>query len=172
MDYTSLPKAILHDHLDGGVRVATVIELADGAGYAQLPTTDAVELAKWFHQGRSGSLELYLEAFEHTYGVMQNQDAIRRVAYEAGVDLAADGVVYAEVRFGPSLHTLDGLKREDAIEAVLDGFDSASRETGIVVYGIATALRQETDSEEVANAAILRTTMNRRAGSPRNTVWG
>ncbi|MFB3049731.1 MAG: adenosine deaminase [Acidimicrobiia bacterium] len=154
MDYTSLPKAVLHDHLDGGVRVATIIELADGAGYTQLPTMDEAELTEWFHQKQSGSLERYLKAFEHTFGVMQNQDAIRRVAYEAGVDLAADGVVYAEVRFGPTLHTFDGLTREDAIEAVLDGFGSASRDTGIVIYGIATALRHETDSEEVANAAI------------------
>ena len=154
MDYTSLPKALLHDHLDGGLRVATIIELADGAGYTQLPTMDADELAEWFHQDQSGSLERYLEAFEHTFGVMQNQDAIRRVAYEAGVDLAADGVVYAEVRFGPSLHTFQGLRREDAIEAVLDGFDAAGRETGIVLYGIATALRQKPDSEEVANAAV------------------
>ncbi|GMQ84885.1 MAG: adenosine deaminase [Acidimicrobiia bacterium] len=154
MDYTSLPKAILHDHLDGGLRVATIIELADGAGYTRLPTTDATELAEWFHQGQSGSLERYLEAFEHTFGVMQNQDAIQRVAYEAGLDLAADGVVYAEVRFGPSLHTFQGLSREDAIEAVLDGLSAAGRETGIVLYGIASALRHEADSEAVANAAV------------------
>lgn len=153
MDYRSLPKALLHDHLDGGVRAETIIELADAAGYTELPSMDVVELSDWFHQDGSGTLENYLEAFEHAFGVMQTQDAIRRVAYEAGVDLAADGVVYAEMRFGPSLHTFEGLKREDAIEAVLDGMDAARRETGIEIYGIATALRQETDSEEVANAA-------------------
>lgn len=153
MNYQALPKALLHDHLDGGLRVETVIELADASGYGELPATDAAALTEWFNQGQSGSLERYLEAFEHTFGVMGSQEAIRRVAYEAGVDLAADGVVYAEVRFGPSLHIFDGLRREDAIEAVLDGFAAASRETGIVLYGIATALRHQDDSEAVANAA-------------------
>jgi adenosine deaminase len=151
-DYVAAPKALLHDHLDGGPRVATVIELADAVGHT-LPTTDEAELAGWFHQGRSGSLVRYLEAFRHTYGVMQTQEGIRRVAYEAGIDLAADGVVYAEVRFGPSLHTAAGLRREDAIEAVLDGLARASTETGIVLSAIATALRDESDSEAVADAA-------------------
>jgi len=155
MDYVSLPKALLHDHLDGGLRVETVLELADESGYSRLPTTDLAELTEWFHQDDSGTLEDYLLSFEHTFGVMQTQDAIRRVAYEAGVDLAADGVIYAEVRFGPSLHTFGDLKREDAIEAALDGFAAATKETGIVLYGIAAALRQDTDSEEVANAAVL-----------------
>ena len=154
MDYRAIPKAVLHDHLDGGVRVATVIELAEQAGYPDLPSADEQELTRWFHQDESGSLERYLEAFRHTFGVMQTQDAIRRVAYEAGVDLAADGVVYAEVRFGPSLHTFGGLSREDAIEAFLDGLGAAAGETGIVLYGIASALRHDTDSEEVAKAAV------------------
>lgn len=153
IDFGGLPKALLHDHLDGGVRAATVIELADAAGYDTLPSTDPGELATWFHQGDSGSLEQYLEAFDHTIGAMQTQEAIRRVAYEAGVDLAADGVVYAEVRFGPSLHMRRGLRREEAIEAMLDGLSSASAETGIVVYGIATALRHADDSAAVAAAA-------------------
>lgn len=152
IDYVAAPKALLHDHLDGGPRAATVIELADAAGHA-LPTTDHDELTGWFHQGESGSLERYLEAFDHTFGVMQTQEAIRRVAYEAGVDLAADGVVYAELRFGPSLHTRRGLHREDVIEAMLDGLAAASTETGIVLYGIATALRHAGDSEAVATAA-------------------
>ena len=154
MDYQALPKALLHDHLDGGLRVQTVIELAAESGYGDLPSTDVAELTDWFHQDDSGSLEKYLEAFDHTFGVMQTQESIRRVAYEAGVDLAADGVIYAEVRFAPSLHTFGGLRREDAIEAVLDGFAGAASETGIVLYAIASALRQETDSVEVANAAV------------------
>ncbi len=154
MDYVALPKALLHDHLDGGVRVETVIELAEASGYSDLPSHDPETLAAWFHQDQSGSLEQYLKAFNHTFGVMQSQDAIRRVAYEAGIDLAADGVVYAEVRFGPSLHTFGGLRREDAIEAVLDGFEAARAETGISIYAIASALRQESDSEQVANAAV------------------
>jgi adenosine deaminase len=144
----------LHDHLDGGVRVATVLELADECGYTGLPVGDADALTDWFDQGRSGSLERYLEAFEHTVAVMCSETAIQRVAYEAGVDLAADGAVYAEIRFGPSLHMIHGLTREATIEAVLDGLDAAQRETGIVLYGIAAALRHESDSEDVVRAAI------------------
>lgn len=154
MDYRALPKAVLHDHLDGGLRVATILELADERGYADLPASTERDLAAWFHQGRSGSLEQYLEAFKYTVAVMSTEDAIRRVAYETGTDLAADGVVYAEVRFGPSLHMIHGLRREAVIEAVLDGFAAAQRETGIVLYGITCALRHDTDSEAVVRAAI------------------
>jgi len=154
MDYRSLPKALLHDHLDGGVRVETILELADGQGYAGLPAADVDGLREWFDQGRSGSLERYLEAFTHTVAVMSTEAAIQRIAYETGIDLAADGVVYAEVRFGPSLHMIHGLTREAAIEAVLDGFAAAQSETGIVLYAIASALRHETDSEEVVRAAL------------------
>jgi adenosine deaminase len=148
-----LPKAQLHDHLDGGLRVETVLELADGFGH-DLPAGSVDGLRRWFHQGRSGSLSRYLEAFEHTVGVMRSAEACSRVAYEAGVDLAADGVVYAEVRFAPSLHMPFGMSREEVIEAVLGGFAAASAETGITLYGIVTALRQTTDSEEVARAAV------------------
>jgi adenosine deaminase len=147
-----LPKALLHDHLDGGLRVETVIDLAETSGYSGLPVTDADSLATWFFQGGSDSLEQYLDAFEHTVGVCGRQEALRRVAYEAGEDLAADGVVYAEVRFGPSLHGHDGMSREAAIEAVLDGFAAASRDHGIVLSTIVSALRQDTDSVEVARA--------------------
>jgi adenosine deaminase len=154
MDYRSLPKALLHDHLDGGVRVETILDLADAQGYTGLPAVDVDGLGEWFNQGRSGSLERYLEAFTHTVAVMSSEAAIQRIAYETGIDLAADGVVYAEIRFGPSLHMIHGLTREAAIEAVLDGFAAAHRETGIVLYAIASALRHETDSEEVVRAAI------------------
>ena len=154
MDYRSLPKALLHDHLDGGVRVETILELADAQGYTGLPAADADTLTDWFDRGRSGSLERYLEAFTHTVAVMSSESAIQRIAYEAGIDLAGDGVVYAEVRFGPSLHMIHGLTREAVIEAVLDGFAAAHRETGIVLYAIASALRHETDSEEVVRSAI------------------
>ncbi len=154
MNYRSLPKAVLHDHLDGGVRVETILELADAQGYTGLPAADVDGLGGWFDQGRSGSLERYLEAFTHTIAVMSSVDAIQRIAYETGIDLAADGVIYAEIRFGPSLHIVHGLTREASIEAVLDGFAAAHRETGIVLYAIASALRHESDSEEVARAAI------------------
>lgn len=153
MDRTTiqqLPKALLHDHLDGGLRVQTIVELAESFGYEGLPTSDPAELATWFFQGGSGSLERYLDAFEHTVAVCTRQEALRRVAYEAGEDLANDGVVYAEVRFGPSLHGREGMSREAAVEAVLDGFAAASRDFGIVLGTIVSALRQDTDSEEVA----------------------
>jgi len=156
MDTTSLralPKAELHVHLDGGLRVETVLELAAGYGYV-LPAADADSLRTWFHRGRSGSLPRYLEAFEHTVGVMRDAEACRRVAYEAGIDLAADGVVYAEVRLGPGLHVPFGMAREEVIEAVLDGFAAAQAETGTVLYAIVTALRQMDDSAAVARAAV------------------
>ena len=150
---STLPKAVLHDHLDGGLRVSTILEIADEEGYRGLPASNESELREWFNQGRSGSLVRYLEAFEHTIAVMQTPEAIRRVAYEAGMDLAADGVVYAEIRFAPSQHRLRGLTREGVIEAALDGFGAAQRETGIVLYAIIDAMRQDTDSEEVVAAA-------------------
>ena len=155
MDETvaGLPKAVLHDHLDGGLRVETILELADNHGYTELPAADPDGLARWFHQGDSGSLEPYLDAFVHTVGVLQTADALERVAYEAALDLSADGVVYAEIRFGPSLHMEQGLSREDAIEAVLAGLGSASADTGIVTYLIVAALRQFSDSLDVARAA-------------------
>ena len=117
------PKALLHDHLDGGLRPATVIDLAAEYGYDALPTTDVDELATWFRRGADRkSLELYLETFAHTFGVMQGRDAIARVAAECAEDLAADGVVYAEVRMAPELCTEQGLTLDEATAAILDGF--------------------------------------------------
>src|SRR4030095_7455992 len=94
------PKLCLHDHLDGGLRPGTVFELARDQNYSGLPTNDPGELARWFHaSAASGSLSLYLRGFAHTIAVMQTVDAIERVAYECGEDLAQDGVVYAEIRY-------------------------------------------------------------------------
>src|SRR3972149_3979640 len=105
----ALPKVVLHDHLDGGLRPETVLALAADAGYAGLPADTTAGLQSWFHQAGATSLEAYLAAFEHTFGVMQTPEAMRRVASEAVADLAADGVVYAETRFAPSLHTTGGM---------------------------------------------------------------
>src|SRR5689334_20668913 len=103
------PKVLLHDHLDGGLRAATVIELAAECGH-QLPAGDPDALGRWFvDAANSGSLERYLETFEHTVAVMQTADALRRVARECVLDLADDGVVYAEVRYAPELHLEQGL---------------------------------------------------------------
>jgi len=105
----ALPKVLLHDHLDGGLRVATVLELADAIGWT-LPTTDPDDLQAWFTRGaETGDLLQYLATFEHTLAVMQTAESIERIAYEATIDLADDGVVYAEVRFAPELHVADGL---------------------------------------------------------------
>lgn len=153
-DFTRLPKVLLHDHLDGGLRPGTVLALAESMGYRGLPANDLPSLTAWFHQGGSASLERYLEAFNHTFGVMQDPASLRRVTYEAAEDLAADGVVYAEIRFGPSLHMAAGMDRHDIIAAVLEGADRAERELGITVRIIIDALRQDTDSVAVAEAAV------------------
>ena len=114
------PKVLLHDHLDGGLRPQTVLDLADAHGYTALPEKDADDLEHWFrHAADSGSLVEYLETFAHTVGVMQHPDAIHRVARECALDLAADGVVYAEVRFAPELSMAQGLPIEAVVEAMV-----------------------------------------------------
>jgi adenosine deaminase len=149
------PKALLHDHLDGGLRPATVVELAREYGYADLPTTDVGELAHWFNRGaKRNDLVLYLETFAHTVGVMQHKDAIERVAYECAQDLAADGVVYAEVRMAPELCTLEGLTLDEAMQAILDGFARGSAGSDLTIYAIATAMRTAARSQEIAELAV------------------
>src|SRR6188768_1599625 len=118
----SAPKALLHDHLDGGLRPATIVELAAEIGHT-LPATDPEELGRWFVEAASsGSLERYLETFEHTVAVMQTPDALRRVAREAVLDLAADGVVLAESRYAPEQHLREGLTLQQVVDAVQEGF--------------------------------------------------
>ena len=151
---TSLPKAVLHDHLDGGLRPETILELAAEQGYGGLPATDRDALARWFHQGESGSLEAYLDAFTHTGAVMQTPAALKRVAHEAVVDLAADGVVYAEIRFAPLLHTAGGLSPGAVMEAVVAGVAAGISDTGLAVGLIVDALRHRPDSDRVAALAI------------------
>ena len=137
VDLLRAPKALLHDHLDGGLRPATVIDLAREYGYDGLPTTDVDELAAWFNRGaKRNDLVLYLETFAHTVGVMQHRDAIERVAYECAQDLAADNVVYAEVRFAPELHTDAGLTLDEVVEAVLAGFRRGSEGTDLTIYAL------------------------------------
>ena len=149
------PKVLLHDHLDGGLRPETVIELADETGYRGLPSTDPERLTAWMRRGADRkNLELYLETFAHTVGVMQTPGAICRVARECAEDLAADGVVYAEVRFGPELHGEAGLSLDDTIEAVLEGFEQGAGGTGLTVRLICSALRHLDRSLEVAEAAV------------------
>ena len=149
-----LPKVVLHDHLDGGPRPATVIDLATRSGYRDLPSTDPEKLGEWFHQAGAVSLEAYLEAFAHTFGVMQTPEAMHRVAYEAVEDMAAAGVVYAEIRFAPSLHIAGRMDRSEAIAGVLSGLAAAEQNLGVPARVIVDALRQQNDSEEVARAAV------------------
>ena len=151
------PKVLLHDHLDGGLRPATVLELADAHGYRELPASDPESLGRWFRQAAdSGSLVRYLETFAHTVGVMQHPDAIHRVARECALDLAADGVVYAEVRFAPELSTAQGLPIEAVVEAMVDGFAAGSRDaaTPITVGTLLCAMRQADRWEEVARLVV------------------
>ncbi|TMR06430.1 adenosine deaminase [Actinomadura soli] len=154
-DVRRAPKVLLHDHLDGGVRPGTVVDLARESGYGDLPTTDAGNLRAWFEESaNSGSLERYLETFSHTVGVMQSVEALTRVAYECAEDLAKDGVVYAEVRYAPEQHLRDGLSLEQVVEAVLDGFARGGREHGIRVGTLVTAMRHQARSMEIAELAV------------------
>ena len=154
------PKVLLHDHLDGGLRPATVLELADEIGYRDLPAGDAEGLGRWFREAAdSGSLVRYLETFAHTVAVMQRPEAIHRVARECALDLAADGVVYAEVRFAPELSTAQGLAIEAVVEAMVDGFAAGSAEataagTPIAVGALLCAMRQADRWEEVAGLVV------------------
>ena len=154
------PKVLLHDHLDGGLRPETVLELADEHGYRRLPASDPESLGAWFRQAAdSGSLVRYLETFAHTVGVMQQPEAIHRVARECALDLAADGVVYAEVRFAPELSTTQGLPIEEVVEAMVDGFSVGSREASdagspIRVGALLCAMRQADRWDEVAGLVV------------------
>ncbi|MFF4173133.1 adenosine deaminase [Streptomyces sp. NPDC001744] len=153
------PKVLLHDHLDGGLRPGTIIELAREQGYEQLPETEPDKLGAWFREAAdSGSLERYLETFAHTCAVMQTREALFRVAAECAVDLAEDGVVYAEVRYAPEQHLEGGLTLEEVVEAVNDGFREGERRARadghrIRVGALLTAMRHAARSLEIAELA-------------------
>ena len=154
------PKVLLHDHLDGGLRPATLVDLADRDGYGGLPTTVVPDLARWFSESAySGSLERYLETFVHTTAVMQTRESLIRVASECVQDLAADGVVYAEIRFAPELHTERNLTLDEVVRAVLDGVAAgtmAAAEAGHVIRAriLLTAMRHAARSREIAELCI------------------
>ena len=149
------PKVLLHDHLDGGLRPQTVIDLAAETGYDALPTTDPAELAEWMKRGADRKdLVLYLDTFAHTTGVMQTPEALHRVARECAEDLAADGVVYAEIRFAPELHTDQGMTMDEVLEAVTSGFADGSQGTPLTIRTICSAMRQMDRSLEVSQLAV------------------
>jgi adenosine deaminase len=153
------PKVLLHDHLDGGLRPGTIVELARENGYGNLPETDADKLGIWFREAAdSGSLERYLETFAHTCAVMQTREALFRVAAECAEDLAEDGVVYAEIRYAPEQHLEGGLTLEEVVEAVNDGFregEKRAKENGhrIRVGALLTAMRHAARALEIAELA-------------------
>ncbi len=149
------PKVLLHDHLDGGLRPATVVELAAESGYDALPTTDPVELGRWFRDNAdAGNLPRYLSTFAHTVGVMQTREALVRVAREAAEDLAADGVVYAELRYAPELHLEGSLSLDDVVEAVQEGYRQGCAGRPIRVVTLLTAMRHAARSLEIAELAV------------------
>lgn len=152
------PKVLLHDHLDGGLRSGTIVDLARDCGHT-LPTYDPGELAVWFRDAAdSGSLERYLETFSHTVGVMQTRESLVRVAAECAEDLADDGVMYAEVRYAPEQHTSQGLSLDEVVEAVLEGFRLGSAgpdgKPRIRVGTLLTAMRHQARSMEIAELAV------------------
>jgi adenosine deaminase len=153
------PKALLHDHLDGGLRPQTIVELAAEGGH-ELPVDDAQGLEKWFRaQADSGSLVSYLETFAHTVAVMQTVEQLARVARECALDLAADGVIYAEIRYAPEQHLGRGLSLDEVVAAVQEGFAAGQAEAGaadrpIRVATLLTAMRHQARSMEIAELAV------------------
>jgi adenosine deaminase len=154
------PKVLLHDHLDGGLRPATIVDIAGVRGYDGLPSTEPDELGAWFRAAAdSGSLERYLTTFAHTIAVMQTEEDLHRVAAECAEDLSNDGVVYAEIRFAPELHTERGLTLPAIVEAVLAGFEAGSQRADaaghhIVVRTLLTAMRHAARSREIAELTV------------------
>jgi adenosine deaminase len=149
------PKVLLHDHLDGGLRPTTIVELADEISYTELPSDDPEELGAWMTRGANRKdLLLYLETFAHTVGVMQTPEALTRVARECAEDLAADGVVYAEVRYAPEQHLRRGLDLDQVVEAVQEGFRVGSAATGIRIGTLLTAMRTAARSLAIADLAV------------------
>src|SRR5262245_44661971 len=150
-----MPKVLLHEHLDGGLRPETVVELADACGYGGLPTKDPAELGAWFHRGADRkSLPLYLEGFGHTIAVMQTAAALERVAFEALEDCHHDGIAYAELRFAPIFHTQKGLSLEKVMLAVLEGLGRARHRYGVEWGLLVCGMRDREDTLEMAELAL------------------
>jgi adenosine deaminase len=151
----SLPKVLLHEHLDGVLRPQTVIELAREAKYTEIPSTDPEQLAAWFYQGANkGSLPEYLRGFAHTIAVMQTEEALERVAYEQAEDLGRDGIVYFETRFAPIFHTQRGLTHQQVVSAVLKGLERGRKDFGVQSGLLICAMRNMNVSLEMAELAV------------------
>jgi adenosine deaminase len=159
MNIKKLPKISLHDHLDGALRPQTIIDLANKFGFT-LPANEAAGLRRWFEESaNSGSLTDYLKTFDITTAVMQTREALTRVAHEYVLDLADDGVIYAEVRWAPEQHLHNGLTLDEVVDAVQDGLDSGIEEVenhgGSIRTGqIICAMRHNDRSLEIAELAV------------------
>lgn len=150
-----VPKVLLHDHLDGGLRPDTIIDLAKEQKYKKLPTSDSKKLARWFHRGANkGNLVEYLQGFEHTCALMQTKESLERVAYEMMEDMKNDGVVYVETRFAPILHREKGLHYDDIVNSVLNGLERGKKDFGIGYGLILCGMRNMMNSLEIAELAI------------------
>jgi len=151
----AVPKVLLHDHLDGGLRPQTIIELAKDIKYNKLPTDDPEELAQWFHRGANkGNLVEYLQGFEHTCAVMQTKEALERVAYEMMEDMQKDGVCYVETRFAPVFHTSKNIYNDDVVNAVLDGLERGKRDFNVGYGLIICGMRNMKNTLEYAELAV------------------
>lgn len=159
-DIRALPKVLLHDHLDGGLRPQTMLDLAAEQGYADLPADDAASLGQWFQDSAdSGSLVRYLETFSHTVALMQTEAALHRVARECVLDLAADGVVYAEIRYAPEQHLTAGLDLDQVVTAVTEGINAGVQEAAqsgrpIVARSLLGAMRHAARAREIAELTV------------------
>jgi adenosine deaminase len=150
-----VPKVLLHDHLDGGLRPQTIIELAEKQNYKKLPTTDPTELAEWFHRGANkGNLVEYLQGFEHTCAIMQDKYSLERIAYEMMEDMKNDGICYVETRFAPVLHLEKKLHYDDVITAVLNGLERGREDFGVQFGLILCGMRNMKNSLEIAELAV------------------
>ena len=151
----SVPKVLLHDHLDGGLRAQTIIDIAKDIKYKKLPTNDAGELAAWFHRGANkGNLIEYLQGFEHTIAVMQSKEALSRIAYEMMEDMHKDGVCYVETRFAPVFHTEAGLYHENVMNAVIEGLEKGKRDFGVGFGLIVCGMRNMQNTLDMAELAV------------------
>lgn len=150
-----VPKVLLHDHLDGGLRPETLIDLAKERNYKKLPTEDSGELAEWFHRGANkGNLVEYLQGFEHTCALMQTKESLERVAYEMMEDMKNDGICYVETRFAPILHLQEGLHYDNVVDAVLNGLEKGKKDFGVGYGLILCGMRNMKTSLEIAELAV------------------
>lgn len=153
---SDLPKVLLHDHLIGGLRASTLVELADAAGYRRLPTSDPARLERWIRSAGAGDLGKLLWVIDHCVAVTHSSDAIERIAFEAVEDFALDGVIYAEVRMALGPSSTGELSKNAVVDAVLAGMRQAADVHNIEARLVLTALRDGSDSAEIARIAVDR----------------